>query len=169
MRRYPAVFLLLLIIFLTGCSGDKPVKLKMGDPAPDFLIEDLKGRSFRLADLQGRPVVIRFFVTDCKFCKADTPVFNEYFNRHRDQGLAILYLTTTVDRKKVEKFVADLQIPFPVAIDYNKKVTKLFNVKAEPQTIILNSEHLIKGAILGGVTEAELDEILAVDLRSSNS
>ncbi len=163
MKRYPAGFLLLLIIFLAGCSGDKPARLKMGDPAPDFLVEDLKGKSFRLADLQGRPVVIRFFVTDCKFCKADTPVFNEYYNKHREQGLVILYLTTTVDRQKVEKFSADLQIPFPVAIDYNKKVTKLFNVNAEPQTIVLNSDHLIKSAILGGVTEAELDEILAAE------
>lgn len=164
MRRFPAGFLLLLlIIFLAGCGGDKAARLKLGDPAPDFLVEDLKGKSFRLADLQGRPVVIRFFVTDCKFCKADTPVFNEYYNKHREQGLDILYLTTTVDRQKVEKFSADLQIPFPVAIDYNKKVSKLFNVKAEPQTIILNSGHLIKGAILGGVTEAELDEILAVE------
>jgi peroxiredoxin len=155
--------LLLILIFLAGCSDDKAVRLKMGDPAPDFLVEDLKGGSFRLADFQGRPVVIRFFVTDCKFCKADTPVFNDYYSKHRDQGLAILYLTTTVDRQKVEKFVTDLQIPFPVAIDYNKEVTNLFNVRAEPQAIILNSGHLIKGAILGGVTEAELDEILAAE------
>ena len=161
MRRYSAGFLLLIIIFLAGCSTDKPARLKLGDPAPDFLVEDLKGKTFRLADYKGRPVVIRFFVTDCKFCKADTPVFNDYYNKHRDQGLVVIYLTTTVDRQKVEKFVADLQIPFPVAIDYNKKVTKLFNVKAEPQTIIINSGHLIKGAILGGVTEPEFEEILA--------
>jgi len=161
MRQCSATLLLLIMIFLAGCTTDKPARLKLGDPAPDFLVEDLKGRSFRLADFKGRPVVIRFFITDCKFCKADTPVFNAYYNDHRDQGLTILYLTTTVDRHIVEKFVTDLQIPFPVAIDYNKKVSKLFNVKVEPQTIILDSEHLIKGAILGGVTEPEFDEILA--------
>ena len=77
-----------------------------------------------------------------------------------DNGLVILYLTSTVDRKQVEKFASDLQIPFQVAIDYGKVVTDLFNVKVEPQTIILNSDHLISGAILGGVTEPELDEIL---------
>ena len=151
---------LLLIIIPVGCSSDKPERLKIGDPAPDFLLEDIKGRSFRLSDFTGRPVVIRFFVTDCKFCKADTQVFNDYYTRHKGEGLIVLYLTTTVERQKVEKFAQDLNIPFPVAIDYNKKVTKLYNVKVEPQTIILNSGHLIKGAILGGVTEPEFDEIL---------
>ena len=160
---------LLALTLLGGCSGDKSARLKMGDPAPDFLIEDLKGKSHRLSDFKGLPVVIRFFVTDCKFCKADTPIFNDYYNKYQDQGLKVLYLTTTVDRTKVEKFAADLQIPFPVAIDYNKTVTKLYNVKVEPQTIILNSEHLIKGAILGGVTEPELDEILAADLKLSSA
>ncbi|MEN8142816.1 MAG: redoxin domain-containing protein [Thermodesulfobacteriota bacterium] len=154
------LYLLLIMVLLAGCSGDKAARLKMGDPAPDFLIEDLTGKSYRLSDFKDRPVIIRFFITDCKFCKADTPVFNDYYERHRQQGLAIFYLTTTVDRSKVAKFAADLQIPFPVAIDYNKTVTGLYNVKAEPQTIILNSEHLIKGAILGGVTEPEFDEIL---------
>jgi len=155
-----ALCLLLLLVLLGGCSSDKADRLKMGDPAPDFLVEDLKGGAFRLSDFKGRPVIIRFFVTDCKFCKADTPVFNDYYKKHREQGLVLLYLTTTVEFSKVEKFAADLQIPFPVAMDYNKTVTELYNVKVEPQTIILNSEHLIKGAVLGGVTEPEFDEIL---------
>ena len=96
----------------------------------------------------------------CKFCKADTPVFNEYYNKYKDQGLVVLYLTSTVNRKQVEKFAAELKIPFQVAIDYGKVVSKLFNVKAEPQTIMLDSDHFIRGAILGGVTEPEFDEIL---------
>ena len=73
----------------------------------------------------------------------------------------ILYLTTTTDQGKVNKFASDLDIPFPVAIDYGRKVSKLYNINVEPQTIILDSDHLIKGAILGGVSEAELDETLA--------
>ena len=60
----------------------------------------------------------------------------------------------------MEKFSADLRIPFDVAIDYNKTVSKLYNVKVEPQAIFLSADHIIKGAILGGVTEPEFDEIL---------
>jgi peroxiredoxin len=154
-------FVVVLVFALAGCSQDDPTaRLKLGDPSPDFKIEDLSGKPVRLSELQGRPVVIRFFIVDCKFCKADTPVFNDYYIKHKDQGLVVLYLTSTVNRKLVERFAEELKIPFQVAIDYGKVVSKLFNVKAEPQTIMLDSDHFIRGAILGGVTEPEFDEIL---------
>ena len=154
------IAILLSLLALSGCSSEKPAKLKIGDPAPDFAIEDLAGKRIQLSSLRNNPVVIRFFIVDCKFCKADTSVFNEYYNSHKDEGLTVLYITNTTNLAQVKKFAKDLNIPFPVAIDYGHKVSKLFNVKVEPQTIILNSNHRIKGAILGGVTEPELDEIL---------
>ena len=161
MRALRIFFVLAVVFALAGCSQDgQTARLKMGDPAPDFKVEDLSGKPVVLSELKGRPVVIRFFIVDCKFCKADTPVFNEYYNKYKEQGLVVIYLTSTVNRKQVEKFADDLKIPFQVAIDYGKVVTKLFNVKAEPQTIMLDSGHFIKGAILGGVTEPEFDEIL---------
>jgi len=160
MLKKLALPILLGLLLLAGCSADNQ-KLKIGDRAPDFLLEDLAGKKIQLSSIQDRPVIIRFFITDCKFCRADTHVFNDYFKKHKDQGLMILYLTTTTDQGKVNKFASDLDIPFPVAIDYGRKVSKLYNINVEPQTIILDSDHLIKGAILGGVSEAELDETLA--------
>ncbi len=155
-----ALALIPIILQLAACSGGDQVKLAVGDLSPDFTIEDLSGHSIRLSDLDNHPVVIRFFVTDCKYCRADTGIFNDYYRKHHDQGLEVIYITTTVDRDKVKKFVDELQIPFPVAIDYNRQVSQVYNIKIEPQTIILDASHRIKGAILGGVTEKELDEML---------
>jgi peroxiredoxin len=164
MMKRLGLIALLTIFALLGCSTEKPAKLKIGDPAPDFLIEDSAGGKITLSAFKNRPVIIRFFITDCKFCKADTPVFNDYFEEHKDRGLMILYLTTTTDQQKVSEFATDLGIPFPVAIDYDGKVSKLYNINVKPQTIVLGSDHLIRGAILGGVSEAELDEMLAGEL-----
>ena len=159
MKKIALTFLIIMFA-LNGCSSDEPLKLKMGDPAPDFQIKTLNGKTIRLSSLKNQPVVLRFFITDCKFCKADTPVFNDYFNAHKAQGLMVLYLTTTTNLSQVEKFATDLNIPFPVAIDLDRKISDLFNIKVKPQTIILDSSHMIRGAILGGVTEPELEEIL---------
>ena len=74
--------------------------------------------------------------------------------------MEIIYITTTTNLETIRQFARDLDIPFPVGIDYNRKVSKLFNVKIEPQTIVLDGGHVIRGAILGGVTAEELDEIL---------
>ncbi|MBU0674744.1 MAG: redoxin domain-containing protein [Proteobacteria bacterium] len=151
---------MLLFFFVWGCSRGTDTPLKIGDVAPDFLVEGLDGRPFQLSGYAGNPVVIRFFVTDCKFCKADTSTFNQYYQEHKEDGLKILYLTTTVDQAQVKKFVEDLAIPFPVSIDFGRKVSDLYNVHIVPQALVLDQDHRIKAAILGGVTSEELDEVL---------
>jgi len=40
---------------------DVPVQLKPGDPAPDFELPGSDGRTYRLKELAGRPVVIAWF------------------------------------------------------------------------------------------------------------
>ena len=38
-----------------------PIELKPGDPAPDFTLPGSDGRTYRLKELAGRPVVIAWF------------------------------------------------------------------------------------------------------------
>jgi peroxiredoxin Q/BCP len=38
-----------------------PVELSAGDPAPDFSLPGSDGRTYRLKDLAGRPLVIAWF------------------------------------------------------------------------------------------------------------
>ena len=37
--------------------------LKVGDPAPDFALQDSDGQTVRLADLRGKKVVLYFFTS----------------------------------------------------------------------------------------------------------
>jgi peroxiredoxin len=41
--------------------GERLAELTPGDPAPDFTLPGSDGRSYRLKDLAGRPVVIAWF------------------------------------------------------------------------------------------------------------
>jgi peroxiredoxin Q/BCP len=40
---------------------DIPVELKRGDPAPDFTLPGSDGRTYRLKELAGTPVVLAWF------------------------------------------------------------------------------------------------------------
>ena len=37
--------------------------LKVGDPAPDFILKDSDGQTVRLADLRGKKVLLYFFTS----------------------------------------------------------------------------------------------------------
>ncbi|MHB8811000.1 MAG: TlpA family protein disulfide reductase [Desulfobulbaceae bacterium] len=154
--------LLLVLVLLAGCGGDSPANLKIGDPAPPFTVQGLDGKTISLADYQGSPVVVRFFLTDCKYCRADTPILNEYYTRYAAKGLRVLYVDTLgIDQGALAAFASELAIKFPVARDVGGKITASYRVKALPQTIVLSPDHKIIGAILGGVSEPELNRLLS--------
>lgn len=158
------LFILVTVILATaGCNGDNAAKkqLQLGDTAPDFAVKTLAGEIVVLSSLKGRPVILRFFETGCRFCRADTPAFNSFYNRHKDAGLQVLYIGSFYEnREALEKFVDELGLSFPVAMDEGAKLADLYGIKAYPQTIFIGPEQQLLAALLGGVGEAEMDEIL---------
>lgn len=154
------VVLGLVVSILFGCSDDAVNPLKMGDPAPIFTVQDLQGEVVKLDTYQGRPVVIRFFLPDCKYCRADTAVFNEYYQKYRDKGLGVIYVNTSPTPDDVQQFVSDLAIAFPVVLDTERKIADQYRIQVVPQTVVLDPEHKIIGAILGGVSKEQLDSLL---------
>lgn len=156
----------ILLVFFTACGQvQKPKKIEIGGPAPDFAGVDLHGTPFALAAFAGKPVIIRFWSTECKFCRADTPVFNDIYAEFHDKGLEIAYINTLSNRQQVDAFVADLAINFPVLMDENGDIAQSYQVRFVPQTIIIDRDSIIIAAILGGVSEKEILDVLQEDLR----
>ena len=145
---------------MAGCGEDARQAIRMGDQAPEFTAKDLQGQTVTLAGFSGKPVVLRFFVPDCKFCRADTAVFNEYYRLYKEKGLGVIYVNTDPKPGEVQKFVSDLGITFPVVFDTERKIADQYRVQVVPQTIILDPAHKVIGAILGGVSKEELDNML---------
>jgi peroxiredoxin len=153
--------LLLLSLLQPGCGKEAAPPLKIGDAAPSFTVQTLDGKAISLSDYQGSPVVLRFFLTDCKFCRADTPVLNQLYSRFAGKGLRVLYIDPLgIDQHTLTAFARELQIKFPVARDEDGKAAASYRVKALPQTIVLSPDHKIIAAILGGLSEPELDRLL---------
>jgi hypothetical protein len=47
-----------------------------------------------------------------------------------------------------------------VVYDPSGKLAKQYNIKMQPLTLVLSPEHKLLAALLGGVSEAELQELL---------
>ena len=164
--KFKSLIILLLSIsvfflLLTGCSGDDKKAIRTGDTLSPFSSTDLKGIPFSLASRNGSPTIVRFFLLNCPYCKADTPIFNKFYEKYRQKGLEIVYVNNNGEKSEdVQKFADELNIRFPVIFDPEGKIAKQYNVKVQPLTLVLSPEHKLLAALLGGVSEAELNELL---------
>ncbi len=152
--------LIFTLVFATSCSSNKK-PLRVGDTLPTFKATDLDGKLFSLDAHKGNPAVVRFFLLDCPYCKADTPIFNKFYADYGKAGLAMVYINNNGSTKHaVENFIEELGVKFPVVYDPSGKLAKQYNIKVQPLTLVLSPDHKLLAALLGGVSEAELQELL---------
>jgi peroxiredoxin len=102
---------------------------------PDFTLKDLSGKTWTFADLRGKVVLVNFWATWCPPCRKEMPDLETLYGRFRSQGLVVLGISDE-DAAKVEPFIRERKISFPVLLDPGRKVNDLFVVQGIPKTFI---------------------------------
>lgn len=156
------LILLVAVLALLSCSSEpSKQQLQIGHTAPDFAAKDINGRIVILSNSDSGPILLRFFETNCRFCKADTVVFKDFYEMYTRQGLQVIYVGSFYDdQDALERFVDDHSITFPVIADQQGVLADLYDIKSYPQTVFMGPERRLEGALLGGVGSAEIEEII---------
>lgn len=68
-------------------------KLKPGQPAPDFTLDDLEGQSVSLSDFKDQAVFLDFWASWCGPCIGAVPYLEEIKQRTRDQKMVFLNIS----------------------------------------------------------------------------
>ena len=117
--------LALLIASQLARAGELP---KMGEAAPNFNLSDQNGKTYTLADFQGKWLVLYFYPKD------DTPGCTEQACNFRDDlsqltGLGAQVVGISVDDSKSHAdFAKKYALPFPLLADRNAEVTTRYGV-----------------------------------------
>jgi len=153
MKRIILVTLLLLIVALPGCSRkEAPKAPREGKPAPDFVLPDLAGRTTRLADLQGKVVLVNFWATWCPPCREEVPSMAK-LNRLM-AGKPFQMLAVSIDeggKEAVEAFFKKEGTELPVLFDANGAVSRLYGITGVPETFVLDKKGVILKKVIGAM------------------
>jgi thiol-disulfide isomerase/thioredoxin len=82
----------------------------VGEQAPAFTATDMQGRSVRLEDLRGRPLIIDFWASWCPPCRASAITLKRFADQFGDR-LAIVGVSLDEDRGDFEAFVYNHHLP----------------------------------------------------------
>ncbi|MBI5772914.1 MAG: thioredoxin-dependent thiol peroxidase [Verrucomicrobia bacterium] len=107
------------------------LKLREGDPAPDFTAQTNGGQTVSLADFKGRNVVLYFYPKDnTPGCNLEACAFRDNFAALQKKGAVVLGVSTD-PVKSHDKFVAKFQLPFTLLADPEKKIVNAYGVWGE--------------------------------------
>jgi peroxiredoxin Q/BCP len=102
-----------------------------GDPAPEFEMPASGGRTVRLADYAGKPLLLYFYPkADTPGCTKEACAFQEALPQLGHLGLDVIGVSKD-PMKPIEKFAAKYNLTFPLASDETTDVTERYGCWAE--------------------------------------
>ncbi|PYT15913.1 MAG: hypothetical protein DMF51_05775 [Acidobacteria bacterium] len=127
----------------------------VGRPAPPFLLKDLEGREVRLSDHKGKVILLNYWYTGCFPCRQETPDLIRLYNAHKARGLVILginldaILMPADDRRMLQRFVQDFEIPYPTLIAEDKMYDDYGKPSIAPLTLLIDRQGRIAQVFWG--------------------
>lgn len=130
---------------LTAAEPWKPI----GKALPEFALADAQGRTWHLADLQGKVTLVNLWATWCEPCRAELPYVQKLYEAVHGRGdLAVVTFDMDENPGLIEPFLKENHYSFP-ALPAFEYVRKMGPVSGIPQNWIVSAAGVIEQGRLG--------------------
>jgi peroxiredoxin len=124
-----------------------------------FTLTGLDGKTYSLAGLKGRVVLLNFWATWCPPCRREMPDMDKLYREYKAKGLTVLAVSDE-DRETVEKFLAKSTYSFPILLDPGRKVHSAYMVEGIPKSFVFDREGHLAALAIDMRTESQFRELL---------
>jgi cytochrome c biogenesis protein CcmG/thiol:disulfide interchange protein DsbE len=162
--------ILIVVVLVAGAAWTAASRVTSGQAdrglgrraTPGIELATLDGGTFRLADQAGKPVVVNFWATWCLPCREEAPAFEQVYKNNLDKGLVVVGVDVAEPPDVVGKFVSDMGLTYPIALDTDGETTELYRIQGMPTTLFIGRDGKIKDTIIGGpLTRAAIESKVA--------
>ena len=157
LRKRKAYVLLLSTLFslllLAGCekiAGERRVKrMEIGKPAPDFVLQDAEGKTWKLSSLKGQVVFVNFWATWCKPCRDEMPSMEALNKAMAGQPFQMLSIVFNDNLDMANSFARGLGATFPVLANPSQELTEAYMITGVPETFLIDTNGILRHKFIG--------------------
>jgi peroxiredoxin len=126
---------------------------------PEFTLRDLSGKTWTFTELRGKVVLVNFWATWCPPCRKEMPDLETLYGRFGSKGLVVLGISDE-EAAKVEPFIRERKVSFPVLLDPGRKVNEMFAVEGIPKSFVYDREGKLVAQSIDMRTQKQFLEML---------
>ena len=120
-------------------------------PVSGLGLLDTTGKSWQIADLRGRAVLLNFWASWCEPCRAEMPTLQQAADLYGPDKLLVLAINFKESAARALQFAKTTGLSLPVLLDSSGKVAGQWGVKVFPTTLTLDSrgrpQQRVKGEV----------------------
>jgi peroxiredoxin len=126
---------------------------------PEFALKDLSGKTWTFSELRGKVVLVNFWATWCPPCRKEMPDLETLYGRFGSKGLVVLGISDE-EAAKVEPFIRERKVSFPVLLDPGRKVNEMFVVDGIPKSFVYDRDGKLVAQSIDMRTQKQFLEML---------
>ncbi len=121
-------------------------KIMVGQPAPLITQADTSGKIISLEDLKGKYVLIDFWASWCKPCRAKNPFLLRLYNEYKDKDFTILGVSLDSYKEPWIKAINEDHLSWLQISDlrgWKNEAAEVYNIFSVPQNYLLDKNGII--------------------------
>jgi peroxiredoxin len=153
-----------IIACLLLAAESTTAQVKVGQMAPDISLPDANGSIVKLSSLKGKVVLIDFWASWCRPCRASIPAVIKLYEAYKTKGFEVYGVSIDEKKKSWINAVSQDGINYTQVNDkagWYAKVTEVYGVNEIPSTFLLNKNGEVVAVNLEGKElEDKIKELL---------
>lgn len=129
---------------------------------PTFTLVDTAGSRHRLADYQGKWVIVNYWATWCPPCLEEVPDLVNLYDQRKDKDVMVFGVVFEFKNVgEVEKFVDDMLMSYPIVLGNERVVAEIGPAEILPTTYIFNPRGELVKTRRGLITRQYIEDLIA--------
>lgn len=154
----------LFLVVAAACSAqpvESGVAPEVGRQAPSFEARLVGGDTARIDDFLGEGIVLNFWATWCVPCQRELPLLEQVARQGDEDGVTVVAVNMGETEEEILAFLADFDVSFPIVLDADGSISRLYAVPVLPMTFFIDGNRVIRYRRAGELREGHIAEGLS--------
>lgn len=114
------------------------------------------GQPMNSAVLRGQPLIVQFWNTGCRVCRANDRLLRTWGYEYVDRGLFVVGVLERDTRAHLNAYERDLAIGTVSTVDVGGRLARIYHAQTVPTTLFIDASGHVAKVIHGAVTEQNI-------------
>ncbi len=150
-----------------------PQNLELGHAPPVTDFTDANGKTVSLSSLRGRPAVLLFWASWCKYCREQLSGAKKIEEIAEHNGAQVLLIDKLDSQKETQSKalseLSSLGVSFPNWFDRGLSAYKAWGIQEIPTAVVLNSQGNVAAYASGLLTAGDCEGLMEYALRGGDA
>ncbi len=106
--------------------------------AGDIILNDLDGKAVNLSSYNGKPTILFFWTTWCRFCRNEIKTLNQMYPQMKKEGINVFAVNIGESNYTVQRFFMSYALTFRALLDKDGLAADKYNVIGVPTYVFMD-------------------------------